>query len=140
MRQCKDKGHISHPQEKPRSTSTGGRGGGGQDGYIILGGVGRGVPAKPGSYIFLDAFVMMQNTLANQPPKSGWKIDICSGSDVFFYVEKVMDFHLKGADIRFCRSLSENDASLIHRSWSNLGVTESPKENLLKVCCWLVNW
>ena len=89
------------------------------------GGVGGGVPAKPGSYIFLDAFVMMQNTLANQPPKSGWKMDICSGSNVFFYVEKVMDFHLKGADIRFCRSLSENDASLIHRSWSNLGVTET---------------
>ena len=37
MRQCKDKGHISHPQEKPQSTSTGG-GEGGQDGYITLGG------------------------------------------------------------------------------------------------------
>ena len=35
-RQCKDKGHSSHPQEKPQSTSTGG--GGGK--YITLGGVG----------------------------------------------------------------------------------------------------
>ena len=26
-RQCKDKGHSSHPQEKPQSTSTGGEGG-----------------------------------------------------------------------------------------------------------------
>ena len=43
-RQCKDKGHSSHPQEKPQSTSTGG--GGGK--YITLGGVGG--PAKPGSY------------------------------------------------------------------------------------------
>ena len=42
MRQCKDKGHISHPQEKPQSTSTGGRGEGGQDGYITLGGGGAG--------------------------------------------------------------------------------------------------
>ena len=43
-RQCKDKGHSSHPQEKPQSTFTGG--GGGK--YITLGGVGG--PAKPGSY------------------------------------------------------------------------------------------
>ena len=43
-RQCKDKGHSSHPQEKPQSTSTGG--GGGK--YITLGRVGG--PAKPGSY------------------------------------------------------------------------------------------
>ena len=40
MRQCKDKGHLSHPQEKPQSTSTGGRGEGGQDVYITLGGMG----------------------------------------------------------------------------------------------------
>ena len=37
MRQCQDKGHISYPQEKPQSTSTGGEGEGGQDGYITLG-------------------------------------------------------------------------------------------------------
>ena len=43
-RQCKDKGHSSHPQGKPQSTSTGG--GGGK--YITLGGVTG--PAKPGSY------------------------------------------------------------------------------------------
>ena len=32
MRQCNDKGHISHSQEKPQSTSTGGRGGRGSRG------------------------------------------------------------------------------------------------------------
>ena len=49
MRQCKDKGHISHPQEKPQSTSTGGRGGRGSRWvHYIGGGVGGGL-AKPGS-------------------------------------------------------------------------------------------
>ena len=56
------KSHNPDPQ--------GGGGEGGQDGYITLGGGVGGVPAKPGSYIFLDACVMMKNTLANQPPKS----------------------------------------------------------------------
>ena len=37
MRKCKDN---SHPQEKPQSTSKGGRGEGGQGGYITLGGWG----------------------------------------------------------------------------------------------------
>ena len=50
-RKCKDKGHISYPQEKPQS-SQGGEGEGGQDGYITLGGWGGG-PAKPGSYIYI---------------------------------------------------------------------------------------
>ena len=40
MRQCKDKGHISHPQEKPQSTSTGGRGGRGPRWVHCIGGVG----------------------------------------------------------------------------------------------------
>ena len=53
MRQCKDKGHISHPQEKPHLHPQG-RGEGGQDGYITLGG-GGGVPAKPGSYIYIPS-------------------------------------------------------------------------------------
>ena len=44
MRQCKDKGHISHPQEKPQSRSTGGGGERGQDGYITLGGWGGCLP------------------------------------------------------------------------------------------------
>ena len=38
MRQCKDKGHISHPQEKPQSTSTGGRGGRGSRWVHYIGG------------------------------------------------------------------------------------------------------
>ena len=42
MRQFKDKGHISYPQEKPQSTSTGGEGEGGQYGYITLRGGGGG--------------------------------------------------------------------------------------------------
>ena len=45
MRQCKDKGHISHPQEKPQSTSTGGRGGRGSRWvHYIGGGWGGGLP------------------------------------------------------------------------------------------------
>ena len=48
IRQCNDKGHISHPQEKPQSTSTGGEGGKGvKMGTLHWGG--GGVPAKPGS-------------------------------------------------------------------------------------------
>ena len=50
MRQCKDKGHISHPQEKPQSTSTAGRGGRGSRWVHYIGGGGGGL-AKPGSYI-----------------------------------------------------------------------------------------
>ena len=42
MRQCKDKGHISHPQEKPQSTSTGGRGGRGSRWVHYIGGGGGG--------------------------------------------------------------------------------------------------
>ena len=38
MRQCKDKGHISHPQEKPQSTSTRGRGGRGSRWVHYIGG------------------------------------------------------------------------------------------------------
>ena len=38
MRQCKDKGHISHPQEKPQSTSTGGMGGRGSRWVHYIGG------------------------------------------------------------------------------------------------------
>ena len=45
MRQCKDKGHISHPQEKPQSTSTGGRGGRGSRWVHYIGwGWGGGLP------------------------------------------------------------------------------------------------
>ena len=42
MRQCKDKGHISHPQEKPQSTSTRGRGGRGSRWVHYIGGGGWG--------------------------------------------------------------------------------------------------
>ena len=46
MRQCKDKGHISHPQEKPQSTSTGGRGGRGSRWVHYIGGGGGGVACQ----------------------------------------------------------------------------------------------
>ena len=42
LRQCKDKGHISHPQEKPQATSTGGRGGRGSRWVHYIGGGGGG--------------------------------------------------------------------------------------------------
>ena len=42
MRQCKDKGHISHPQEKPQATSTGGRGARGSRWVHYIGGAGGG--------------------------------------------------------------------------------------------------
>ena len=52
MRQCKDKGHISHPQEKPQSTSTGGRGGRGSRWvHYIGGGWGGGLPNLDHIYI-----------------------------------------------------------------------------------------
>ena len=53
MRQCKDKGHISHPQEKPQSTSTGGRGGRGSRWvHYIGGGWGGGLPNLDHIYIY----------------------------------------------------------------------------------------
>ena len=53
MRQCKDKGHISYTQEKPQSTSTGGRGGRGSKYMYILGGVGGGLPNLDHIYIYI---------------------------------------------------------------------------------------
>ncbi len=52
MRQCKDKGHISPPQEKPQSTSTGGRGGRGSKWvHYIGGGGGGGLPNLDHIYV-----------------------------------------------------------------------------------------
>ena len=62
-------GHISHPQEKPQSTSTGGGGEGGQDGYITLGGVG-GWLAKPGSYTADWGIIYYRSHPLQEPEKS----------------------------------------------------------------------
>ena len=56
MRQCNDKGHISHPQEKPQSTSTGGRGGRGARGTLHWGGGGGGACQTWIIYIYLFTF------------------------------------------------------------------------------------
>ena len=57
MRQFKDKGHISYPQEKPQSTSTGGEGQGGQYGYITLRGGGGGACQTWIIYIYIYMYI-----------------------------------------------------------------------------------
>ena len=75
MRQCKDKGHISHPQEKPQSTSTVGRGGRGSRWVHYIGvGWGGGLPNLDHIYLLsrgksrreLIKGVCFQKDLANQ--------------------------------------------------------------------------
>ena len=61
MRQFKDKGHISYPQEKPQSTSTGGEGAGGQYGYITLRGGGGGACQTWIIYIYIYIYISMYN-------------------------------------------------------------------------------
>ena len=67
MRQFKDKGHISYPQEKPQSTSTGGEGEGGQYGYITLRGGGGGACQTWIIYpLITDSILLMEEIRANQ--------------------------------------------------------------------------
>ena len=62
MRQCKDKGHISYPQEQPQSTSTGVRGGEAKMGHYI-GGVGGGLPNR--DHIYVDGNQVLGHKLYN---------------------------------------------------------------------------
>ena len=83
MRQCKDKGHISHPQEKPQSTSTRGRGGRGSRWVHYIGG-GVGVPAKPGSYMHTaptPSAARSAKSASSRKESKGWRTanqNICS--------------------------------------------------------------
>ena len=69
MRQCKDKGHISHPQEKPQSTSTGGRGGRGSRWvHYIGGGWGGGLPNL--DHIYQKQPLIQPQSLAGIAPQN----------------------------------------------------------------------
>ena len=82
MRQFKDKGHISYPQEKPQSTSTGGEGEGGQYGYITLRGGGGGACQTWIIYIYRQLTKLLCISMAhnaNRQETHGW---FKFGSDV----------------------------------------------------------
>ena len=85
MRQCKDKGHISHPQEKPQSTSTGGRGGRGSRWvHYIGGGWGGGLPNLDHIYCQLGDYICYRSHFLDSNPKKSFDCWLRGWGLIFF--------------------------------------------------------
>ena len=84
MRQCKDKGHVSHPQEKPQSTSTGGRGGRGSRWVHYIGG---GVGGACQTWIIYIYIYILWCFYWR------WKVDIALGPKILQYVHNNNNHH-----------------------------------------------